>query len=93
MVIILMVATTVPLFYPLLPAKIESIIAMGRQNVRHFSTCIQEFRWHDAELEKLDKVRNKINHLDAWLHVVKIAGSLNIVNGTIHDHRSYHIEF
>jgi len=65
MVIILMISTTVPLFYPLLPTKIEDIIAMGRQNVRRFSTCIKEFRWHDAELEKLDKARNKINHPNA----------------------------
>ncbi|OBT87319.1 hypothetical protein VE02_03051 [Pseudogymnoascus sp. 03VT05] len=62
MVIILMVATTAPAFRLLLTADTESVIAMGRQSMRRFSTCVKEFEWHNAELEKVDRGRHKINH-------------------------------
>ncbi|KFY71216.1 hypothetical protein V499_08578 [Pseudogymnoascus sp. VKM F-103] len=61
MVIILMVATTAPAFRLLLPPDIESVIAMGRQNMRRFSACVKEFEWHNVELEKVDRGRHKIN--------------------------------
>ncbi|OBT76701.1 hypothetical protein VF21_03870 [Pseudogymnoascus sp. 05NY08] len=65
MVIILMVATTAPAFRLLLPTDIESVIAMGRQNMHRFSTCVKEFEWHNAELEKVDRGRHKINRTDS----------------------------
>lgn len=57
MVLILMIATICPSFQSILPHDIEDVIAAGQQNLRPFSCSIEEFEWHIARLDRLDRAR------------------------------------
>ncbi|KPA38979.1 oleate-activated transcription factor 1 [Fusarium langsethiae] len=57
MTIILMVATTLPVFYDLLPEDVEAIIATGKRNLVRFSQNVAELEWHLTVLEHLDVAR------------------------------------
>lgn len=57
MTIILMVATTLPVFHDLLPEDVEEIIIMGKRNLVRFSQNVAEFEWHLTVLKYLDVTR------------------------------------
>ncbi|WZH48340.1 Zn2-C6 fungal-type domain-containing protein [Fusarium acuminatum] len=57
MTIILMVATTIPVFCDLLPEDVEEIIVTGKRNLVRFSRNVAEFKWHLTVLEYLDVAR------------------------------------
>jgi hypothetical protein len=52
-----MVATTIPVFYDLLPEDVEEIIVTGKRNLVRFSRNVAEFKWHLTVLEYLDVAR------------------------------------
>lgn len=57
MTIILMVATTLPVFQDLLPEDVEEVIVAGKRNLARFSQNVAEFEWHLTVLEYLDVTR------------------------------------
>lgn len=59
MTIILMVATTLPVFQDLLPEDVEEVIATGKRNLVRFSQNVAEFEWHLTVLEYLDVTRRR----------------------------------